>query len=944
MRKLIWVLLAAVFVSFLWIPSIDAQERKGSITGHVTDINHDPLVGARVTLEPLGNTASTDVQGQFTISDLLPSKYTLTITYVGFKTFSKEVTVISGTAVNVDAVLDIETVNEEVIVRGERERGEVEALNRERTADNIVQVLPAEVITSLPNTNIADAVGRLPSVSLERDEGEGKYVQIRGTEPRLSNVTIDGVHVPSPEAVRNVKLDAIPADLVDSIEINKTLSANQEGDAIGGSVNLVTKKATDQPYVTLLGMGGYTPVAGGRRLDQFTGTIGKRFGREKRFGIMVGGSYDWNGRGYDDVEPAPTTVAIGADPAVPVFVGEDMREYWYDRTRFGFATSTDYKLSAGAFLYLRGFFSQFKDIGQDWIYSPTPGTFTSPTTTDNTGSMGFNHVYRTPWQQIFNLTAGAQHTFGPNLIGYEVSGAQARYSGGFPRAVFSGPTGIAFGLDTSDPNTPKFPVLNGVNIFDPTTYTLSQVQYNSKPTSEQDFTGSIWLTHQYNIGSRFGTFETGFKVRDAQKKQVDTELFYNFSGTANMSQFLSSFTNPNYYLGAYQYGPTTDWTKINSFFLGNQSLFTSDPNQFHHRSDSNNFSLSERVYAGYVMNTITLGRVRLQGGLRFEGTQGSFLGTQANFDPSGNFLSDTRVPGAQSYLDVLPSVQLQYNINGSTNIRAAYGRGIARPNFGDLPPFALLDQGGIGGTTRVSTGNPALKPTRANNFDLLFEHYLKTVGIIQAGWFYKDLTDPIYVVQTVPTTGPFAGFQERQPINGPGGHITGIEMSWQQHLHSLPGLLGGIGVSANYSYTTSQASFPVDPNTGQPTRSDHPALLRQAPNNWNFDTTYDKGPISARMGLTHNDANIFLYNFSDGAPGGMKGPNGDVYLYPHTQVDAQVMYRLPRFHDFQAIASFLNLTNEVFGFYQGSEIYPIQREYYNRTYSFGLRWTPSFSK
>src|SRR5712671_7292733 len=356
-------------ISLPGMRAAEAQERKGGISGHVTDVNHDALVGGRVEVQPNGYVVTTDAEGAFTISDLVPGKYTLTVSYIGFKPFSKDVTVASGVT-TADAVLEIETVNEQVIVPGERERGEIEAINREMNADNIVQVLPAEVITSLPNTNIADAVGRLPSVSLERDEGEGKYVQIRGTEPRLSNVTIDGVHVPSPEGVRNVKLDAIPADLVDSVEINKTLSANQEGDAIGGSVNLVTKKATDQPYVTLLGMGGYTPVAGGRRLDQFTGTIGKRFGREKRFGIMVGGSYDWNGRGYDDVEPAPTTVAIGADPAVPVFVGEDMREYWYDRTRFGFATSTDYKLSAGAFLYLRGFFSQFKDIGQDWIYSP----------------------------------------------------------------------------------------------------------------------------------------------------------------------------------------------------------------------------------------------------------------------------------------------------------------------------------------------------------------------------------------------------------------------------------------------------------------------------------------------------------------------------------------------------------------------------------------------
>jgi outer membrane receptor protein involved in Fe transport len=242
MRKSLYLFfLVALLCNLLWLSPVNAQERKATITGRATDTNHDPLVGAKVELQPLGQTAVTDAQGAFKIADLAPGEYTVTISYVGFATFTKKVTVASGGTANVDAELQIETVTEQVIVRGERERGEIEALNREATADNIVQVLPAEVIISLPNTNIADAVGRLPSVSLERDEGEGKYVQIRGTEPRLSNVTIDGVHVPSPEGVRNVKLDAIPADLIDSVEINKTLSANQEGDAIGGSVNLVTK-------------------------------------------------------------------------------------------------------------------------------------------------------------------------------------------------------------------------------------------------------------------------------------------------------------------------------------------------------------------------------------------------------------------------------------------------------------------------------------------------------------------------------------------------------------------------------------------------------------------------------------------------------------------------------------------------------------------------------
>jgi len=161
-------------------------------------------------------------------------------------------------------------------------------------------------------------------------------------------------------------------------------------------------------------------------------------------------------------------------------------------------------------------------------------------------------------------------------------------------------------------------------------------------------------------------------------------------------------------------------------------------------------------------------------------------------------------------------------------------------------------------------------------------------------------------------------------------------MALQQRLSFLPGLLNGSGVKANYSWTTSQATFPAGVFGG---RTDQPALQRQAPNNWNFDYTYDKKGISGRMGLTHNDANIFQYNFTQGADGGLKGPNGDVYLYPHTQVDAQVSYWIPGGRGFQVVGYVLNLNNEVFGFYQGSEQFPIQREYYNRTYAFGLRWT-----
>ena len=171
-----------------------------------------------------------------------------------------------------------------------------------------MQVLSAEVITSLPNANIADALGRLPSVTLERDEGEGKYVQIRGTEPRLSNTTIDGVNVPSPESgVRQIKLDTVASDLVESIEINKTLQANMDGDGIGGSVNLRTKTAGDQPTVML--SGARRLHADHRRTRRQPVRRHRRRAvrhRTSRLGVLIGGTYDWNGRGINDIEPSPT--------------------------------------------------------------------------------------------------------------------------------------------------------------------------------------------------------------------------------------------------------------------------------------------------------------------------------------------------------------------------------------------------------------------------------------------------------------------------------------------------------------------------------------------------------------------------------------------------------------------------------------------------------------
>ncbi|MDP9159369.1 MAG: TonB-dependent receptor [Acidobacteriota bacterium] len=954
------LLLATITFCVLAQIPVLAQSDRGSISGSVKDSTGAVLPGARVEVQPSGPSAVTDAQGQFTLSNLRQGPYTLAISYVGFSSTSISAQVSGGQTARVDAVLQVGSRSEVMTVTGERARGEVEAINIERTADNIVQVLPSKVITSLPNTNIADAVGRLPSVSLERDEGEGKYVQIRGTEPRLSNTTVDGVNLPSPEGnVRNIKLDIIPSGLVDRIEVNKTLSANQDGDAIGGSVNLVTKTPGEKPMFEIEGQGGYTNIIGGRWLDNFSATAGQRFGSRKQWGALLGGTYDWNGRGINDLEPSPGVVTDSAGNNYPYFASADLRTYKYYRTRYGFAPELDYTIKPGSSVYFKGLYSDFHDYGETWVYSPNVGALTAPPSGsqysfDNAGFMNYRQYVRRPDQQIFSGLTGGRQDLTSTLISYEFAVSRAHNIGGqdFATTKFNGgqisQTGVQFGLDTSNPYEPKFPVQNGVNIFDPTQYFLSSYVVPHYASTQLNFQGAASAARRYSTHEHYGTFEVGLKIRNAHKTQNENDRVYDqLTINIPLSDVLGTFTNSTYYDKAYKFGPLSDYGKINQIALGNLSSLGYDQAASISGNAPSDFDANERVYAGYAMNTIAFGKLSLQTGVRIEATDATYRAGGIFTDTSGNLVV-TSTPGSSGYINVLPSIHLQYRLQKDTNLRGTFGIGISRPNFSDIVPSQIADAN-TSPYPSVQVGNPALKPTRANNYDILVEHYFQPLGILQAGFFYKALSDPIYPTTSVLNGGagtPFPNdpkYFASESINGPSGHITGFEAAWEQRLTYLPSFLNGFGVSANYSYTTSQVTFPNGFNGG---RTDHPSLQRQAPNNYNLGFTYDKARFSMRFAASHNDASIYSYFWTGGAGlnsadpvVGLKGPNGDQYLYAHTQYDIQGSYRL--YKGVRLLAYGLNLSNEVFGFYQGSKQYPIQREFYHPTFSLGLRWTSS---
>jgi len=953
---------AVSLIAILLLISIaSAQQGAGSIAGTVTDPSGAVLKGAQVSIAAQGINVVSDEQGLFLIKGLAPGNYSLKITYVGFAPYQKEtVTVTAGQTTNVAAELKVSSASQDVLVTAPRAGGEAEAINVQRTADNIIQVLPSEVIRSLPNANMADALGRLPSVTLERDEGEGKYVQVRGTEPRLTNTTINGINVPSPEpGVRQIKFDSIPADIVETVQISKTLQANMEGDGIGGSVNLVTKTATERPTITVSSIGGYTPIVNGRGLTEEAGTIGQRFGPNKKFGALIGGSYDWNGRGIDDIEPVPDVATLASGQTVSWKDAMDIREYRYFRSRWGLAGGLDYTLGEGSNIYLKGLYSDFHNYGDRWVYSLTDNTpgisllgangcsIDSKGNESCTGTSSFNTQLRNPDISVGSLMLGGKHVLQTTWYSWDLSASRGFYGNApYTTASFAPPSGTSSCqydyLNTSNKYLPRWAAPCYAEAYNAPTLTLNDLNRSLGPSAQLNLQAAGAGAKRYHIGSRLATIEVGGYFRNAHKFSDGYTADYSPNGSSGSTPALTTFPNrlinTNYYNGGnYNLGYNARVEDVFAFVKSNPEMFTFTSTA---GQDAQEYDLIEKVTAGYAMNTLDLSnRLRLVAGLRVEHTSDDV----SNFAfGDNNIIVPNQFSG--SYTTVLPSASLKYAVGSNSYLRFVYARGLSRPDQQDIAQALSWTINGNGANrNQVSFGNANLKAETGDDIDVLFDHYLNPFGVVSFGYFYKYLGSPIVthsftLANYLPPGAPAAAqgtYLASQPINAGHAWVTGIEAAYLQHFSFLPGAWGGLGLSANYGYTASGTS-------GVAGRSDHPRLPRTSPNAFNISPTYDRGRVSIRVGMSYNQASIYSYQFQDGTAGGLNGPLSDIYFYTHFQVDAQGSIRGP--HGLTFVVYGLNLNNQVFGFYQGSAQYMIQREYYQPTIAAGVRWSPTREK
>jgi TonB-dependent receptor len=949
-------------------PSALAQAAKGSISGTVVDASKAVIQEARVVVSPGNSVTTTNAEGNFTISGLAAGTYAVTITAPGFSPLTESVTLTAGQARTMTPVLQVGSATEQVVVTAGPGPTQTmtQAVNEEITAANIVNVLPETEIVALPNANIADAVGRMPGVTLQRNEGEGEYVQVRGLDPRLTNITIDGVTVPAPEvAIQQVDLSTIPDDMVQSIELNKTLSANQDADGIGGSVNLVTKTAGARPFLSMETTMGYTPIENTRYMGKVDTTAGMRFGVTQRWGVIGGAEYDYNGRGINDIEPNPILDPDGS--TTPDFNKVTLRDYRYERLRWGGTSTVDYKLSEQSTIAAHVMLSDFKDWGDKWYYevktNKAPSYYESlrrPDLAIGSLSLDGNHIFKNSWvhwgtaisrSRELNAGGNPEADFAPT--------SNALNNASFPAGGdgnVAGQAACSFDpnaqTDVYRPHWSSNCMLGSSPLFDLSNYGMTQFITTTGQAVELNLEEWAGMGFNYHLGSLSSTFEFGGEFRNSHAFQYaytptyDTPADSNGNPTILASLFQTGFADPHYYDGSYHNGPFTDYYRMVKYVAQNQGEFPLDQILTHFGSDPANFDLIQRISAGYAMNTIDWPKFRLQTGLRFEATQVHGLGYNVNpaagpngdgLDNNGNWIGTTPETSTQSYIDPLPSVQARWQVANLTAIRAVYARGISRPNPYDLVPY-ILDNG-AGSVPRYSIGNPTEQPTHANNYDLLLERELRPFGVIQTGYFYKQLSDPIISVYFPYSTVNPDGFPDlaQQDQNAHGASVWGLEFSWQQRLSSLPGALSGLGMMANYSYADSHTN-------GITGRTDSPSLIGTARNAFNIEPAYMLGRFFVHTGISYNGANNNAYQWynnqvdpSNDSAGPANGPNGDNFFYPHLQVDAQMGARLWRALELHVDG--LNLTNEVFGFYNGQPQYMTQREYYKPTYSASLRWT-----
>lgn len=905
-----------VFLSFLLLLSSLGWTQPSNeyvlLKGVVDDAqNKSKLGGASIQIRGANNGTIADLNGAFSLY-ALPGNIQLEISYLGYRDTVLELQLEAGAVRSLLIHLSSSTPELNSVVIAGYLQGQAKALNQQKNADNIRNIISSDQIGRFPDPNAAEALQRVPGVNIERDQGEGRYVLVRGLAPQFTNININGEQIPSPEAdVRFVALDAIPSDQLASIEVSKTLSPDMDGDAVGGSVNLITRMAQSKsPHINGSIAGGYNAMM---KQPNWQGQLqfDQRFGKKEKLGILLNGNYYLNQLGSDNWEQAPNDKEL------------ELRDYELTRTRSGLSGTIDYRFNNRHEIYFRGIYSRFTD--REWrrrYVFITEDEEVEKLTKDRFES-----------QSITALNLGGKHRFNGFYLNYE-----GQYSSGIQNTPYDHEVAFIADLPSSYSVTGgNFPQLNADGYTNSSNYEFDEVAYGGSYAKDQNATVKFEIGVPYRTGASTGTLKFGAKARFKQKSYTITNDVYGAdAGVPTADAFDEAPIKSEFLKGRYDMGRPINMGSFNRFFNANPGLFELDVESKSIDEALESFDAKENVVAGFLMTRHQFRKLVLTGGFRFEHTDVSYNSKDVLIDAAGDLEAIRPVSGSSSYSYLLPQVQAKYELSRYTNLRASVASSYARPNFGEIIPAQEINR-----EDRVANlGNPSLKPTSALNLDLMLEHYFGNVGIVSAGVFYKKLDDFIYRRVIFNGSYPIIGtpiiprIDIIQAQNGNTANLVGLEFAFQRKLDFLPGFLNKLSLYTNYTYTHSKATIQSrDADETKPDATEKFRLPGQANHVGNLALAYENKKLVVRIAANFNGEYL-------SEVGG--NSSEDLYIKSRMQLDFSGSYAVSQ--RFRLFAEALNLTNQPFESYYGSKSVVAQREFYRSWARFGLKFDLGFGK
>lgn len=915
MKKVMSTFLVAL-ASSLTILATDSP-KYGQLKGRILDNEKNPLPGAVVIIDSNKLSTVTDLDGYFSFANLPSGNHNLKVTYIGFLPVSKTIVVTDASTVDDIVMSDTSRELNEVVVTGVFS-GQRKAINTQKNNINITNVVSADQIGKFPDSNIGDALKRISGINVQYDQGEARFGQVRGTPAEFSSVTINGSRLPSAEGdIRNVQLDLIPSDMIQTIEVSKTLMPDQDGDAIGGSINLVTKNSPHRFTIGAVAGTGFNWISRKTQMN-FGITLGNRFFND-RFGVMLAVSYNNAPAGSYNTE-----FIWEKDDKGNIYLSDyQIRQYYVTRVRQSYSLSLDWKFNDFNKIWFKGIFNN----RNDWEnrYRTTLKDITPEGKADvriqTKGGTPDNRNARLERQRTMDFTLGGENRI--DIFGMDWKLGYARASEERPneRYIDYRLKKQKFSFDFSNTREPLATPEKGSTMTLNDDFSLKELTQQQEDIAEIDFKAAIDFKTKLNDSAKL---KFGIKfVNKTKNKEID---FYEYTPLDEKGFDKDAFAH-TVDMTTDRFMPSSKYqtgTFIDKHFLGSLNLDDKDRFDSEQVAEelAGNYHARENVTSGYVrIDSRLADNLQLMGGLRVENTDLRYTGRI--YDDETGKVSKT-APANSGYINFLPSLLLKWEIDKDFLFRSGYNQSISRPKYSALVPGMNIKRG----DNEIKIGNPGLKATTSHNLDVNAEYYWKSIGLVSVGLFYKRIEG--FIVDEVAYNKEYEGnvwTKFTQPKNGGNASILGVEAAWQRDFSFITPAIKCLGLYATYTYTHSRIT---DFNFEGRENEKGLSLPGSPKHTANLSLYFDKCGLSARLSFNHASSFIDEMGASSFY---------DRYYDAVKYMDFNVSYTFGRKAKLTLFADVTNLLNQPLRYYQGSKNYTMQQEYYGVKLNGGVKVT-----